>query len=355
MQVTIAIDTSPLKTGHAVRGIGIYTKNLIEAFGKFPFDFAQGRQIQIEEYDKKKNYDIIHYPYFDLFNNTLPIIKKATTVVTIHDVIPLLFPKYYPPGIKGQIRFLIQKYSLQSVSAVITDSECSKRDIVKYLNFPDKKIYVIYLAPSENIKRIEDESQKSAIKKRYNLPNNFVLYTGGINYNKNIPNLVRACEVINIPLVIVGKQAADKSIDKNHIENRDLVWLQNYVDKHQKQVLLVGFVSESDLSAIYSLATLYCQPSYYEGFGIPVLEAMVCGCPVVCSNNSSLREITGNAAVKFDPLKKNDLENTLKKVLNDKLLRTGMVQEGLLQVKKFSWEKTARETQSVYEKIIKES
>jgi len=379
MEMKVAVDVTPLKTAHQFRGIGAYTKRLVEALQSLKVaDFSVEL---IEKGEIPKDCDIVHYPYFDLFWPTLPLIKKKKTVVTIHDVIPLVFPEQYPPGIKGNLRFQKQKLALKTVNAAICDSKNSKKDIVKYLGFPKDKIFVVYLAAGEEFKKLAFRrnlakraigNSKLEIQKRYHLPNQFVLYVGDVNYNKNIRGLVKACEQIKTPLVIVGKQAVEKDIDRTHPENRDLVWLQDYCQssvvslqssvfsrpfrrnlaKRASSVILTGFVPDEDLVIIYSLASVYCQPSFYEGFGLPVLEAMACGTPVVTSKKSSLPEVAGKAAIMVDPNDINDIANGLTVAIEDENLREDLIQRGLEQAKKFSWEKVANETYKVYQKVV---
>ena len=153
-----------------------------------------------------------------------------------------------------------------------------------------------------------------------------------------------------MPLVIVGKQAAAKNFDKKHPENRDLVWLQDYYQNQKpktRNLFLLGYVSTEDLAAIYSLATVYCQPSFDEGFGLPVLEAMACGCPVVSSNCGSLLEIAGDAAEIVKPTVEG-LTAGIKKVINNKNLREKLSKLGLERAREFSWRKTAEQTAFVY-------
>jgi glycosyltransferase involved in cell wall biosynthesis len=347
----VALDVSPVKTGHAVRGIGFYTKRLTAALKKID---KKNKYILIE--DSKfiihdSEFDLVHYPYFDFFFLTLPVFKKTKTIVTIHDVIPLVFPEHFPPGIKGKIKFQIQKFSLKSVPAVITDSQNSKKDIVKFLGVPEEKTHVVYLAPGSEFKPLDRfEMMHHRIISKYRLPEKFALYVGDINWNKNIPGLVKACRRVDIPLVIVGKQAGETNIDRSHLENRDLAWLQDYCSR-QPSVVLTGFVPTNDLVAIYNLATVYVQPSFYEGFGLPVLEAMACGCPVVATDTSSIPEITGNAAILVDPTNVENLALCIKGVFDDIGMQKELSHKGLAQAKRFSWEKTARGTISVYKKV----
>lgn len=350
----VAIDISPLKSAHQFRGIGVYAKRLVEALQLIKM--ADFEVVLVEKGDIPDECDLIHYPYFDLFWLTLPLIKKKETVVTIHDVIPLVFPKHYPPGIKGKLKLQKQKLALKTVNAVICDSKNSKKDVVKYLDFPQDKIHVVYLAPGEEFKLVTSHKSQVTTKRKYNLPNQFVLYVGDVNYNKNIRGLVKACEQVKVPLVIVGKQAVEKNIDRTHPENRDLVWLQDYckssILNHKSSIILTGFVPDKDLVLIYNLASVYCQPSFYEGFGLPVLEAMACGTPVVTSKKASLPEVAGKAAVMVDPYNVDDIANGLTVAIENEDLREDLIQRGLKQAKKFSWEKVANESYRIYQRVM---
>ena len=362
-KIKVGIDISPLKNANRFRGVGFYTKNLVESLQSLIKENKKYSNWQINLVENWKleigNFDLVHYPYFDIFFPTLPKKENMPTVVTVHDLTPLVFPEHYPAGIRGKINWLRQKRNLKKTEAIITDSQKSKQDIVKIVGYPENKVHVVYLAPSFDPKKFKIENLKLKAKQKYHLPDNFVLYVGDVNWNKNVPGLVKACRKIGIPLVIAGKQAVSKDYDQAHPENQDLVWLQKQYQalstKHQekeKKLFLLGFVPEEDLAVLYNLATLYCQPSFYEGFGMPVVEAMACGCPVVCSNQGSLSEIGGEAVAYFDPYKKGNLEKVLKKVWEDKNLRKELAQKGLAQAKKFSWLKCAQETLNVYQGII---
>lgn len=351
----IGIDVSPLHTGHKVRGIGFYTQRLVKALKKvqkFKPQKFEIRELKSEKEIRKQEYDLLHIPYFNPYFITLPWpwqIKKPI-VVTIHDLIPVKYPDHYPPGIKGKLRWQMQKLLLKQARLVITDSFASKYDIGSYAKYPLDKIYVTYLAAGEEFCRLEDGNWKLEVREKYDLPKKFCLFVGDINWNKNIPSLVKACEKIKMPLVIVGKQAVSNDYDKNHVENKDLVWLQNKVTKQRgdKATRLLGYVPTSDLVKIYNLATVYCQPSFDEGFGLPVLEAMACGCPVVSSNQGSLLEVVGDAGILVEPNVDN-LSKAIKKLhSNDSNDYSVLVEKGLQRAKKFSWQKTAVETSKIY-------
>lgn len=341
----IAIDSLPLVSGHASRGMGVYARNLIKNLGDNVDSFVFS-----DNKEKLKNYDILHYPYFDLFYHTLPFKKYAKTVVTVADVIPLIYPRHYPPGIKGKLNYYLQKYSLKGADAVITITETSKRDIAEYLNYPEKKIFVTLLAPNFKTKKLKI-SELLKIQKKYALPKEFVLYIGDVNWNKNLLNLVQAIKIVKTNLVIVGKSATNTDFNKDHIENKPLVDLQSMYGK-DKDILRLGYVEDSELNAIWQLAKVSTMASYYEGFGLSVVEAMDAGVPVACSNTPALNEVAGEAALYYEPGDVNDIAGKISKLLKDGKLRMKYIKKGYEQVKKYSWKKTANETMAVYKKIL---
>jgi glycosyltransferase involved in cell wall biosynthesis len=191
MPIKVLINDSPLKNANAIRGVGAYTRFLTQAL-------AKNKSVELA-LTSEKNTDfkpeITHYPFFDLFFSTLPLINKGKTIVTIHDVIPLLYPKYYPIGKKGLLALIRQKVALKSVNAVITDSNNSKTDIAKYLRFPLDKIYVVPLASNPNLRLATAEEIKK-ISKKYKLAKKYLLYVGDINYNKNLPQLIKTLKFL---------------------------------------------------------------------------------------------------------------------------------------------------------------
>ncbi|KKQ18399.1 MAG: Glycosyl transferase group 1 [Berkelbacteria bacterium GW2011_GWA1_36_9] len=338
----IAVDISPLKTGHQVRGIGSYTKSLINEFKEknWGIDF---------EFFKSPNspppVDIIHYPYFDLFFHTLPINKKASrVVVTIHDIIPLIFPEHFPVGLKGNINLRLQKLALKNVDAVICDSQTSKQDVINKLSLPEDKIHVVYLAPSEKFRPTTDKKVLSVVAKKYKLSGKFALYVGDVNWNKNLQNLIESIKIAKVNLVMVGKALADKSLLQTQVLNK-LIKKLNLSEK----IVKTGYVPDEDLVAIYNLADLTLLPSYYEGFGLPVLESMACGTSVVCSENSSLSEIAGPHAVFCNTDNPVDIARKIKKVMEINPKQKQVLSQKLIEhASNFTWAKTTRETANIY-------
>lgn len=345
-KIKVALIKPPL-IGHQYRGTGEYARRLY-------YSLSKHREIDISLVDGKilDDFDIIHYPYFDPFFLTLPFFKKRKTVVTVHDLIPLKFPEHFPPGLRGSIKWQLQKLSLTKVDAVITDSFSSKKDIMKYTGMSEDKIHVIYLGVGEEFKIIHSNKILKGIKNKLKLPDEFILHVGDVNYNKNIEGLIKAFNIVRgsyltLNLVLVGDGFVNPSPQLSQI-NR-LINSLNLRDK----VCFIGHVATDDLVGLYNLAKVYLQPSFAEGFGLPVLEACACGCPVVCSNQSSLPEIVENKAILVDPYKIENIAKGTLKVLNcDKNQYRGLVENGFSHVKKFTWSRCAFETVNIYKKII---
>jgi glycosyltransferase involved in cell wall biosynthesis len=346
----IAIDISPLQTGHKVRGVGFYLQHLKDALMQFHPENTY--YFFIDKKDIPKDVSLVHYPYFDPFFITLPFTNKHKTVVTVHDLTPLVFPDHFPAGIKGSISWQIQKWNLKKADAVITDSESSTRDVSRYTGIPVSRIHTVYLAAGEEFQRVDKgEIRIEKLRRKYNLPEKFVLYVGDVTWNKNLPRLVRAIKHINIPLVMVGKSLVQTNFDKTNTWNKDLVEVQKLTE-NDSMFIKLGFIPTEDLIDLYNLATVFAFPSIYEGFGLPVLEAMQSGCPVLTTKGGSLSEITGNAAYFVDQSSTESIVNGITKIFSDKDLQNELKKKGLDQAKKFNWKKTAEETSKVYKKIL---
>ena len=341
----VAVDTSPLHTGHESRGIGIYTKNLVEEFksGKWDFDlvFFDGKNYPADS-------DLVHYPYFDLYFRTLSLRRNKVRIVTIHDVIPLVFPQHYPVGIKGRINFFFQKIALKNVDAVICDSKTSKEDIANKLSVPKSKIHVVYLAASPSFKKIDDQNFLDEVSKKYELPEKFALYVGDVNWHKNIENMLKAVKIAGCDLVMVGKALTDDKIPQTREANSLIGKL-----KLSKQIIKTGFIEEDDLAAIYNLAKLTLLPSYYEGFGLPVLESMTCGTPVVASNIASIPEISKDKIFFCDPSAPQDIAKKIKEIFGLLPIKLESLSQKLQkESEKYSWHRVAAETANVYRSVI---
>ncbi len=348
----VALDLNPL-TIHKGRGIGFYTQRLEKSLSHLAKSKKDFQLIPFK--NKLPSTDLVHLPGFSPFFLNFKMLKKLPIIVTVHDLIPIKYPKHFPKGTRGNIKWQIQKRLLPKTAAILTDSEASKKDIIKMTKINAEKIKVIYLAPDKVFTTLNNQSRLKAIQKRYQLPDKFVLYVGDLNWNKNIIFLTKTCLKLNLPLVVVGKKALEDNYDKTHPENQDLRVFQSLALNHPNQILRLGFVPTKDLSYIYNLATIYAQPSIAEGFGLPILESFACGCPVITSKFTSTEEIAGSAALLINPKSPTDLPKALKKLMSSPALRQKLSLLGLKQVKLFSWEKTARLTYEIYQKVYQNS
>ncbi len=344
--MNIGIDISPISSSdsisHSVRGTGFYIKNLVEALKKYHPDdsyvyFIKGDTLP-------NDLDIVHYPYFEPFFLTLPTFSRYKTVVTVHDLTPFVFPKQFPSGLKGRLKWLIQRAALSKTQAIITDSQCSKRDIIKYARIDSRKIQVVYLAADPVYRKLSHFDSKP-IRKLYDLPEKFFLYVGDVTWNKNLPRLVSAVKKTNIPLVMVGKALTAQQSKSDNSWNVDIVEVIKTIEGDE-QFIRLGFIPLEELVLIYNAATAFVMPSLYEGFGLPPLQAMAVGTPVLISSAGSLPEICGEAAVVVDPGDEKDITRGIMEILDEQRAATLRAQ-GLERAKQFSWEKCARETFNV--------
>jgi glycosyltransferase involved in cell wall biosynthesis len=271
---------------------------------------------------------------------------RAKMVVTLHDVFPWSFP-----GTSTLSENIIYRQwlpqTIRRVHAVITPSEHSRRDILRFLPIPPARLYVLYEGIAGCFHPLPAPEVKDRLIERFRLSAPYLLAMGATTPRKNIRRLEEAFfriaeEFPRARLVITGPPAGKKNLAGSHIPDAKL----------SGRILRVGSVSDSDLAALFNGCELFVFPSLYEGFGLPPLEAMACGAPVVCSNSSSLPEVVGGAALMVDPVEIGGLADAMRKMLSDAGLRTEMQKKGLLQARQFSWERNALETMAVYRKVV---
>jgi len=325
----IAIDITPLSTAHSRRGTGSYTRSLVDTLQKYETKHTYSLFTRRQKVPDSA--DLVHYPYFDPFFLTLPLYKPKPVIVTVHDLIPLVFPDKFPSGVRGALKWQLQKLSLKGARRIIADSMSSKNDISKIAGIDKNIIDVVYLAPNISYK------EKHAVSKPY------ILYVGDVNWNKNVPGLLRAIAKVKTPLILVGGAFLDDFLAETREINRLIRTLEI-----EKFIIRAGYVSDEKLARLYSGAIALIQPSFYEGFGLPVLEAMACGCPVVSTKNSSLAEIAG-PAVSITPEAEN-IAAGIKKILT--IDRDSQIKKQFDWVSQFTWKRVARETVMSYEKAV---
>lgn len=337
----------PPIVGHTQRGTGRYTKGLFNGLQKINDIHVS----VIHNTKNSQNFDIIHYPYFDPFFLTLPLYKRIPTVVTVHDLIPLKYSEGFPIGIKGFMKWNIQKFSLQRTNAIITDSYASKRDICKFAQISPEKISVIFLGVDEDFKVVKNTKALKSVQNKLKLPPRFLLNVGDVNYNKNILTLLKIYKELNsrhnnLHLVLVGNGFIKSTPQLREVLNS----ITNY--GLNDKVHRYANISQVDLIGIYNLSTLYIQPSLAEGFGLPVLEAMACGSPTVVNKNSSLIEITGTGGILIDFRNADTVIHAIEHLLESKTERIKLQESGFHQVELFQWEKCASHTAEVYRSIV---
>jgi alpha-1,3-rhamnosyl/mannosyltransferase len=289
--------------------------------------------------------DVCHSPYY-----IKPYWLPCPSVVTIYDLISKLYPQYLPsPWARLTFEFAT-RLALRSAQRVITASQAARSDLIVLYHLAPKKIAVTPLAADERFRPL-NQKEIELVRHKYDLPEHYALYLGINKPHKNLVRLIEAWSLLighcslgfgHWPLVIAGHW------DPRYPQARERAQQLGL----EQRVRFLGPVAEADLPALYSGADLFVFPSLYEGFGLPVLEAMACGVPVVCSKTSSLPEIVGEAALTFDPLDVEEMAAKIEKALGDEALREEMREKGLQRAARFSWERTAEKTLEVYRAVV---
>lgn len=284
--------------------------------------------------------DILHYPYF-----AAPLQCPLPFVVTVHDLIPLVLPEYRGSrSVRAYMR--LQAAAARRASLILTDSNASRHDVVRYLEVPRQRVRVVPLGVDPDYQPADAEAI-AAVRRRHGLPERFILYVGNLDVRKNVERLIlayaraRAGLGVTEPLVIGGN--ADRQ-GPLFPPLRPLV-SQLGLREH---VRFIGTISQEEQPALYSACTLFVFPSRFEGFGLPVLEAMACGAVVACSTASSLPEVAGDAAIGFDPDDEQACADAIVRGLTDEEARRELRERGLARAATFTWERTAMATLRAY-------
>jgi glycosyltransferase involved in cell wall biosynthesis len=275
----------------------------------------------------------------------LPIFSPNRSLISVLDVSYIHFPQLFKSSDLNQLKNWT-KFSLRKAKGVFTISQASKDDIIKEYGVPGYRIAITYPGIKAVSKAEPERLNMEELKKKYGIKKNYILYVGTLQPRKNVSRLIEAFSKLknDIELVVVGR--------KGWLYEEILEAPKKY--KVENKVKFLESVSDEDLPSFYKNALCFALPSLYEGFGLPVLEAMKYGCPVIISNISSLPEAGGDAALYVDPENVDDIAKNLKLLIEDKVLREKLIEKGYEQVKKFSWEKTAKETLNVLTKIANE-
>lgn len=285
--------------------------------------------------------DLLHSLHY-----TRPLRLPCKSVVTFHDMTFFLFPQFHTPA-KRLFFPLAIHYSAASASAIIADSESTRQDAIRLLGISPQKIFSVPLGVGKRFHRVTDPSTLAQVREKYGLPDHFILYLGLVEPRKNVSLLVRSYknlidQGISHPLVIVGRLGWMFQSVLEEIERLGL----------QDRVHFTGYLPIRDLPIVYNLADVFVYPTAYEGFGLPPLEAMACGTPVITSAVSSMPEHVGEAGILVAPNDIQALARAMAAVLSDQALKNQLMEKGPKQAAKFTWERTARETLQVYQKLI---
>jgi glycosyltransferase involved in cell wall biosynthesis len=287
--------------------------------------------------------DLIHVPYW-----ASPLFSSIPTIVTIHDLIPVLLPAYQG-GALGRLYSLLVTLSARRATRVLTDSEASRQDIIHHLRIPADRVEAIPLAVQARFQPIQDPALLARVRQKYGLPGHYLLYLGGYDVRKNVSGILHAFSRQSAPhahLVLAGQLPSQDS--RMFPDPRRMAAELGIRDR----VHLTGWVDEEDKPAMHSAAVAFVFPSHYEGFGLPPLEAMSCGTPVIVSNRSSLPEIVGKGGLCVDPDDVDALAGAMRQVLSDGSLRERLRTAGRMQARHFSWRKTAQDTTSAYQYVL---
>ena len=312
---------------------------IITPHGLFSMFPSLWRYLGIGHDAKKHNLDIYHG-----LSNELPRdIKtlKTKSIVTIHDTIFMRYPQWY----KWHDRLFYEQktaFACKNSEAIIAVSEQTRNDLIHYFKVEEEKIRVIYQPCNSIFATQPTEQQKKEVKEKLNLPDEFILMVGNIEERKNVKTVIDAVQnqCIDIPLVIVGR------------ENQYAVELKKEIArKNIKNVHFRHDVCFWDLPAVYALANVFVYPSHFEGFGIPIIEALSCGVPVITSNTSCFEETGGESVLYVNPNDKEEIIDAISKLVNSKELQQKLIQKGKEQIKKFSPEVIAKEIMNLYVNI----
>jgi len=294
---------------------------------------------------KRDKVDILHCPCY-----IAPVTDSFRVVITIHDMASWIFPENFP--LKHRMVYsLLVPSSARKAARIIAVSESTKRDIVKFFRIPEEKIEVIYEGVSEIYKPVKDENLLKGTRRKYDIPPSspYILCVGTLEPRKNVARLIESFVYLK----------ADGKIKQKLVIAGGKGWLYDDIFrtvekfKVREEVIFTGCVPEGDLPSLYSGADLFVYPSLYEGFGLPPLEAMACGAPVVSSDVSSLPEVVGDAGILVNPYEKEELAKSIYEVINNPELKKKMISKGIERAKKFSWQTAARKTLALYEDVVR--
>ncbi len=308
---------------------------IIKRFSKY--DLLIWEQILIPFFAKKENIDVLHGT-----KNSIPFLGKFKKIATIHDLAYYIMPETF--SFLQRIHLKLSCFIIKKKANIITAvSNNTKKDIIDILNIPEEKIKVIYNGINEKFFKRVNKKQINKVKEKYNLPDKFILHVGTLQPRKNIKTIIESFfiakkEIYDLKLVLIGR--------KGWYYKEILKYIKKFNLKND--ILFLGFLNESELLAIYNMASIFIYLSNYDGFGLAPLEAMAAGIPTIVSNVSSLPEVVEDAAIKVNPKNAKEVAEKIILILKDKDLYKQLKKKGPQQALKFSWEKSALEYIKLY-------
>lgn len=322
---SVQVKTVPVRSGH---------------WGKVLFE-----QVGFPRACREVGADVVHVPYWGG-----PLQAPAPLVVTVHDLTTLLVPEYRRP-LKARLYNALVSASARGADHILTDSFSSKLDIMDQLQIPEERITAVYLAAGSQYVPGKNDLMEMAIHKKYDLPDFYVLYLGGYELHKNVTTLLLAYTYVaqslgeEYPLILAGRKPQEPSAIYPDYDA--------YIKRLglEKSVRWIGYVDEEDKPVLYRRAEAFVFPSRYEGFGLPPLEALACGTPVITTDSSSLPEVVGNAAFAVDADDAREMAGAIIAALIQENLAAELRAKGPQQAAKFSWQKTATETLLIYDRL----
>jgi len=305
-------------------------------------NYSISEQLRIPLALAREGVTLFHAPHY-----VLPPLVRCKSVVTIHDCIHLMFPQYLPNRLAYSYARTSIRLAARRATRILTVSESSKRDILRFVDTEPDKIDVIYNAYDDRFAIDPREEDVVRVRERFQLESEFVLYAGNVKPHKNLERLIEAFHLVrkrgldHLKLVMIGDEISKYTA------------LRRAVHQHQlhKYVRFLGYLPEVTLAVMYRLAGVFVFPSLYEGFGLPPLEAMASGTPVVTSNVSSLPEVAGDAAILVDPYDPRSIADGIYRVLSDERLRRDLRRKGVARAGMFSWEQSVRRVRAIYGEV----
>ena len=354
-------------------GIGTYVRNLLRQLARFDHDteyvllcrqddrqvakqlgenfraitepsgqYSVTEQLSVPINLGRTSPDLFHTPHY-----VLPVLTPCRSIVTIHDCIHLVFPQYLRNRMAHVYARAMFWTAVHRASRILTVSEASKKDILRFFTVAEEKISVIPNAIDERFYAEPPEEEIARVRERYQLHDRFLMYAGNVKPHKNLERLIDAFVLVrqdgfdDLKLLITGSEISRYATLRRAVHRHNL----------HKHVRFLGYQSENTLAALYRLADVFVFPSLYEGFGLPPLEAMASGTPVVVSNVSSLPEVVGEAGILVNPYDARSIADGIQRVLADPTLRDELTARGLVRARSFSWQASVAQIRQIYQEV----